>query len=231
MSGKRRKTQQLYLAFSSESRGEAHHTTHIEGTRLTLEQAMRLLEGNPVPEADPDDVPILMAELVAWLNSPVPTLPGRTTENLRTDQPTFETRSEWGASSPYRARCGLVFCATPTSPIARISRWHKGFCELASSGTAWWYSLAANRNHAISHQKSRFSRTLTSPEWFGFTTLIGEGGRPANRKYRTLSATAQTRRTGARPRQSICCGHSRNAWAKVPRHGTTMPKSAVGRQL
>ena len=35
---------------------EAHHTTHIEETRLTLEQAERLLEGNPVPEADPDDV-------------------------------------------------------------------------------------------------------------------------------------------------------------------------------
>ncbi|PTL37226.1 cell filamentation protein Fic [Candidatus Methylomirabilis limnetica] len=35
---------------------EAHHTTHIEGTRLTLEQAKRLLEGNPVLEADPDDV-------------------------------------------------------------------------------------------------------------------------------------------------------------------------------
>jgi Fic family protein len=35
---------------------EAHHTTHIEGTRLTLEQAERLLEGNSVPEADPDDV-------------------------------------------------------------------------------------------------------------------------------------------------------------------------------
>jgi len=35
---------------------EAHHTTHIEGTRLTLEQSERLLEGNPVPEADPDDV-------------------------------------------------------------------------------------------------------------------------------------------------------------------------------
>jgi Fic family protein len=34
---------------------EAHHTTHIEGTRLTLEQAERLLAGKPVPEADPDD--------------------------------------------------------------------------------------------------------------------------------------------------------------------------------
>lgn len=34
---------------------EAHHTTHIEGTQLTLEQAERLLDGEPVPEADPDD--------------------------------------------------------------------------------------------------------------------------------------------------------------------------------
>ncbi|MDP2862057.1 MAG: Fic family protein [Desulfobacterales bacterium] len=35
---------------------EAHHTTHIEGTRLTLEQAEQLLAGKPVPEAHPDDV-------------------------------------------------------------------------------------------------------------------------------------------------------------------------------
>ena len=34
---------------------EAHHTTHIEGTRLTLDQAEQLLAGNLVPEADPDD--------------------------------------------------------------------------------------------------------------------------------------------------------------------------------
>lgn len=35
---------------------EAHHTTHIEGTRLTLKQSERLLDGNQVPEADPEDV-------------------------------------------------------------------------------------------------------------------------------------------------------------------------------
>jgi Fic family protein len=35
---------------------EAHHTTHIEGTRLTLEQAERLWQGDSVPGADPDDV-------------------------------------------------------------------------------------------------------------------------------------------------------------------------------
>ena len=34
---------------------EAHHTTHIEGTHLTLEQAERLWRGEAVPEADPDD--------------------------------------------------------------------------------------------------------------------------------------------------------------------------------
>ena len=39
---------------------EAHHTTHIEGTHLTLDQAERLLEGQLVPEADPEDVRELM---------------------------------------------------------------------------------------------------------------------------------------------------------------------------
>ncbi|MBN2031637.1 MAG: Fic family protein [Deltaproteobacteria bacterium] len=35
---------------------EAHHTTHIEGTRLTLEQAEAILDGRQVAEADPGDV-------------------------------------------------------------------------------------------------------------------------------------------------------------------------------
>lgn len=34
---------------------EAHHTTHIEGTQLTLEQAERILAGKKVREARPDD--------------------------------------------------------------------------------------------------------------------------------------------------------------------------------
>ena len=34
---------------------EAHHTTHIEGTRLTLEEAAGLLAGRAVPGADADD--------------------------------------------------------------------------------------------------------------------------------------------------------------------------------
>ena len=35
---------------------EAHHTTHIEGTRLTVDEAASLLAGRSVPGADPDDV-------------------------------------------------------------------------------------------------------------------------------------------------------------------------------
>jgi len=34
---------------------EAHATTHIEGSHLTLEQSERLLAGHGVPEADPED--------------------------------------------------------------------------------------------------------------------------------------------------------------------------------
>jgi Fic family protein len=35
---------------------EAHHTTHIEGTQLTIEQSERLWAGQPVAEARADDV-------------------------------------------------------------------------------------------------------------------------------------------------------------------------------
>lgn len=35
---------------------EAHHTTHIEGTQLTIEQAERIWAGEPVAGARPDDV-------------------------------------------------------------------------------------------------------------------------------------------------------------------------------
>jgi Fic family protein len=61
---------------------EAHHTTHIEGTRLTLEQAERLWAGEEVPEATPDDVRELLNyrkafDLVAeYLNSGGPITEG-----------------------------------------------------------------------------------------------------------------------------------------------------------
>lgn len=34
---------------------EAHHTTHIEGTQLTLEQSEKLLEGKKIEDSDPND--------------------------------------------------------------------------------------------------------------------------------------------------------------------------------
>ena len=35
---------------------EAHHTTHIEGTRLTLAEAAQIFAGESVAQADVDDV-------------------------------------------------------------------------------------------------------------------------------------------------------------------------------
>lgn len=34
---------------------EAHYTTHIEGTHLTLDQSQQLLTGNKIINADPED--------------------------------------------------------------------------------------------------------------------------------------------------------------------------------
>lgn len=39
---------------------EAHYTTHIEGTQLTLEQSEQLLEGKRISDANPDDVKELL---------------------------------------------------------------------------------------------------------------------------------------------------------------------------
>lgn len=47
---------------------EAHHTTHIEGTRLTLDQAERLWRGEAVPEADPDDTRELYRSAFAFVS-------------------------------------------------------------------------------------------------------------------------------------------------------------------
>ncbi len=45
---------------------EAHHTTHIEGTRLTVAQSEGLLDGKEVPETDPDDVRELLNYRLAF---------------------------------------------------------------------------------------------------------------------------------------------------------------------
>lgn len=45
---------------------EAHHTTHIEGTHLTLDESSRLLAGKRVPEARPEDARELLNYRVAF---------------------------------------------------------------------------------------------------------------------------------------------------------------------
>ena len=61
---------------------EAHHTTHIEGTKLTLAESTLVLAGEAVPEADPDDVRELLNyrdafEFVStWLGSGGPITEG-----------------------------------------------------------------------------------------------------------------------------------------------------------
>ena len=61
---------------------EAHHSTHIEGTRLTVEESAQLLAGAELPGADPDDVRELLNyrdafEFVSgWLGSGGPVTEG-----------------------------------------------------------------------------------------------------------------------------------------------------------
>ncbi len=61
---------------------EAHHTTHIEGTKLSLHESERLLAGESVPGVDPEDVRELLNyrdafEFVsAWLGSGGPITEG-----------------------------------------------------------------------------------------------------------------------------------------------------------
>ena len=61
---------------------EAHHTTHIEGTRLTLAESEQLLGGETVSDADPDDTRELLnyrdafGFVSAWLGGGAPITEG-----------------------------------------------------------------------------------------------------------------------------------------------------------
>jgi hypothetical protein len=50
---------------------EAHHTTHIEGTHLTVEQSERLLGGGKVVEADPACVLGVRADAAQLMRAPL----------------------------------------------------------------------------------------------------------------------------------------------------------------
>jgi hypothetical protein len=75
---------------------EAHHTTHIEGTLLTIEESERLWAGEDVPGAKPDDVRIAGAARAATRRPRGP-LPRR-------DSADASARPERAG----RARCGEV---------------------------------------------------------------------------------------------------------------------------
>jgi Fic family protein len=74
---------------------EAHHTTHIEGTHLTLEESERLLAGESVPDADPDDTRELLnyrdafAFVSEYLNDGGPISEGLIREFYDRDRPAF----------------------------------------------------------------------------------------------------------------------------------------------
>ncbi len=60
---------------------EAHYTTHIEGTQLTLEQSERILAGQKVRGARPDDAQKLLNYKKAFLLTP-PNTTSRCCEKL-----------------------------------------------------------------------------------------------------------------------------------------------------
>ena len=91
---------------------EAHATTHIEGTQLTRDQAERLLTGQDVPEADPDDARELLNfrdafDLVSeYLDSGVPVTEGLIREIHR--RLVAGVRGDAAAPGQYRAAQNFV---------------------------------------------------------------------------------------------------------------------------
>ena len=85
---------------------EAHHTTHIEGTKLSLDESERLLAGGSLPGADPEDVRELLNyrdafEFVsAWLGSGGPiTCQGTSFSAASIHKPPRDRRSSHAAGS------------------------------------------------------------------------------------------------------------------------------------
>ncbi len=79
---------------------EAHHTTHIEGTKLSLDESERLLAGEAVPGADPEDVRELLNYrdafdfVSAWLGSGGPITDACSRHSARTEPGTKACSSE-----------------------------------------------------------------------------------------------------------------------------------------
>ncbi len=97
---------------------EAHHTTRIEGTRLTLDQAERLWKGEAVPEADPDDARELLNYRTAFefvsecLDSGDPITEGMIREIHRK----LVEGVRGGSAAPGDKSAGEPFCTTEGRP-------------------------------------------------------------------------------------------------------------------
>ena len=122
---------------------EAHHTTHIEGTRLTLEQAERLLAGETVAETNPDDVRELLNyrdafEFVSgYLNDSGPVTEGLIREIHR--RLVAGVRGDSASPGAYRQVQNYVVNAVTgqglfTTPAIRCSTAHGGAGSLAEHG-------------------------------------------------------------------------------------------------
>lgn len=102
---------------------EAHHTTHIEGTQLTLDESSRLMAGEDVPEADPDDARELLNyrgafELVAeWLDEGGPITEGVVKEIHR--QLVAGVRGGAARPGEYRDRQNCVMNTTTFEVVYR----------------------------------------------------------------------------------------------------------------
>ena len=114
---------------------EAHHTTHIEGTHLTLEQAERLWAGQAVAEAQADDVRELLNyreafDLVSeYLGSGEPITEGlireihkRLVEGVRggaADPGAYRTIQNYVANSRTRE---IIYTPPPPGEVAPLMR-------------------------------------------------------------------------------------------------------------
>ncbi len=104
---------------------EAHHTTHIEGAKLSLDESERLLAGEAVPGADLEDVRELLNYrdafdfVSAWLGSGRPITEGLVQEIHR--RLVDRVRGGFAAPGEYR-RLWTRACSLEGEPSRRIQR-------------------------------------------------------------------------------------------------------------
>ena len=169
---------------------EAHHTTRIEGTRLTLKESEVLLAGEAVPEADPDDVRELLNyrdafEFVStWLGSGGPVTEGlvreihkRLVEGVRGGS---AAPGEYRRIQNYVVNAStreVVYTPPPTHDVPILMRELVGWLNrerdihpVLVSEIAQFQLDALVRQHALSARQAAALFTSSSTAASGFTT-------------------------------------------------------------